>query len=67
MMRLNVLSSGANSPTAAAISDEEQNSWEESMSDSDGSDNNYYDEEDYDDEVNPAGDAAAIQDPTTLE
>ena len=66
-MRLNVLSSGANSPTAAAISDEEQNSWEESMSDSDGSDNNYYDEEDYDDEVNPAGDATAMQDPATLE
>ena len=71
MMRLNVLSnfgSGANSP--AAISDEEQNSWEESMSDSEGSDNNYYDEEDYDEEVNPdpakEGDAAALdgQDPT---
>ena len=33
------------------------------MSDSEGSDNNYYDEEDYDEEVNPdpakEGDAAA--------
>ena len=45
------IASGATSPTAAAISDEEQNSWDESMSESEGSDNEYYDQEDYDDEV----------------
>ena len=44
------IASGATSPTAAAISDEEQNSWDESMSESEGSDNEYYDQEDYDDE-----------------
>ena len=39
-----------------AVSDDEVNSWEDSVSESDGSvrGDNYYDEEDYDDEVSPS-------------
>ena len=38
------------------MSDDEVNSWEDSVSESDGSvrGDNYYDEEDYDDEVSPS-------------
>ena len=40
---------------AEALSDEEQNSWEDSMSDSEGSvrEDDYYDQEDYYEEVSP--------------
>ena len=40
---------------AEALSDEEANSWEESMSDSEGSvrEDDYYDQEDYGEEISP--------------
>ena len=37
-----------------ALSDEEANSWEDDVSDTDGSDREYYDEEDDDDEISPS-------------